>query len=124
MDIDRVSPLNYSCFYFTTRSGRSPVEEFINSLDYRSQRKFFFKKGLLEEFGEKLPYPHSRYIGDDIYELRFHSREGTIRALYFFFNKNKIIFTNGFLKKSNRAPKREKKLAIERRRVFLSRVGD
>lgn len=42
---------SYTSFYFTTESGKSPVEEFINSLDYKTQRKFFFKKSLLEEFG-------------------------------------------------------------------------
>lgn len=115
---------NYSCFYFTTESGKSPVEEFLNSLDFKTQRKFFFKKGLLEEFGQKLPSPHSRYIGDKIHELRFEGREGTIRVLYFFFQKNEIMFTNGFVKKSNKTPKKEKALAIERRKLFLSKRGD
>ena len=64
----------YICFYFTTEAGKAPVEEFIDSLDYSTQRKFFFKKGLLEEFGQRLPYPHAKYIGDDIYELRFERK--------------------------------------------------
>ena len=114
----------YICFYFTTEAGKAPVEEFIDSLDYSTQRKFFFKKGLLEEFGQRLPYPHAKYIGDDIYELRFEGKEGTIRVLYFFYHKDEIIFTNGFIKKSNRTPHREKELAIERRRLFLKRKGD
>ncbi|MCM8795359.1 MAG: type II toxin-antitoxin system RelE/ParE family toxin [Candidatus Omnitrophica bacterium] len=44
--------------------------------------------------------------------------------LYFFYHKNKIIFTNGFIKKSNRTPQREKSLAIERRKLFLNKRGD
>jgi phage-related protein len=112
---------NYKCFYFTTESGKSPVEEFIDSLDYSTQRKFFFKKGLLEEFGHRLPYPHAKNIGDGIYELRFEGKEGTLRVLYFFYYKNEIIFTNGFIKKSNRTPQREKGLAVERRKLFLNR---
>lgn len=114
----------YSCFYFTTESGDSPVEKFIDSLDYKTQRKFFFKKGLLQEFGPSLPYPHAKYIGNDIYELRLEGVEGSIRVLYFFFYKNEIIFTNGFIKKSNKTPKREKELALERKRLFLSRKGE
>jgi len=114
----------YICFYFTTESGNSPVEEFIDSLDYKTQRKFFFKKGLLEEFGPRLPYPHAKYIGDDIFELRFEGIEGAIRVLYFFFYKNEAIFTNGFIKKSNKTPIREKELAIVRRKQFLARRGD
>ena len=111
----------YSCFYYTTDAGRAPVEEFIDSLDYKAQRKFFFKKSLLEEFGPKLPQPHAKYIADDIYELRFEANEGPVRVLYFFFHGSEIIFMNGFVKKSNKTPKREKELAIERRKAFLNK---
>ena len=110
-----------TCYYFTTESGRAPAQEFIDSLDPKSQRKFFFVKGLLEEFGHRLPDPHAKYIDDDIFELRFIGREGAIRVLYFFFHHEKAIFTNGFVKKSNKTPTREKQLAIERRKLFLSK---
>jgi phage-related protein len=115
---------SYSCFYYITDSDRAPVEEFIDSLDYKAQRKFFFKKGLLEEFGPRLPQPHAKYIGDDIYELRLEATEGSVRILYFFFHGRDIIFTNGFMKKSNKTPKKEKELALERRKSFLNKRGD
>lgn len=109
------------CFYYVTGSGKSPVKDFIDSLDSSSQRKFFFVKRLLEEFGHKLPQPHAKYIGDDIFELRFKGQEGQIRVLYFFFHQDKAIFTNGFIKKSAKLPEKEKALAIERRKIFLER---
>jgi len=70
-----------SCFYYVTESGKSPVRDFIDSLDSGSQRKFFFVKSLLGEFGHKLPQPHAKYIGDEIFELRFKGQEGNIRVL-------------------------------------------
>jgi len=79
-----------------------------------------FAKSLLEEFGHKLPQPHAKYLGDSIFELRFSGVEGSVRVLYFFFHQDKAILTNGFLKKNNRTPKREKELAIERRKTFLA----
>jgi len=91
-------------------------------LDPRGQRKFFFARGLLEEFGHKLPLPHARYIGESIFELRFGAGEGSVRVLYFFFERNKIIFTNGFLKKSDKTPVKEKQLALERKRLFSDSV--
>ena len=106
-----------ACLYIKL-GNKTPVRSFVDSLDIRSQRKFFFVKDLLEEFGRKLPYPHSKYIGDDIYELRFNGVEGTVRILYFF-DCNNAILTTGFIKKSNRTPKREKELAIKRRRMFF-----
>jgi len=110
-----------TCYYYITESNKSPVRDFIDSLDAGSQRKFFFVKRLLEEFGHRLPQPHAKYIGDEIFELRLKGQEGHIRVLYFFFHQDKAIFTNGFIKKAARLPEKEKALAIERRLAFLER---
>lgn len=109
----------YTTYYFKTERGRVPVKEFIDALDYKTQRKFFYVQALLEEFGYKLPLPHAKYIGDELFELRFSGVEGAIRVLYFFFHQDSVIFTNGFIKKTSRLPKKEKLIAIERRRVFF-----
>ena len=108
-----------TCYYYHTESGRLPAKDFIASLDPKSRRKFFVVRELLEEFGHQLGIPHNKYIGDDIYELRFYGREGAIRALYFFFHQDKAIFTNGFMKKSQKTPDREKELALARRKLFF-----
>lgn len=113
---------NITCFYYITESNKSPIRDFVDSLDSGSQRKFFFTKSLLEEFGRKLPQPHAKYIGNEIFELRFTGREGQIRILYFFFHQDKAIFTNGFIKKTAKVPEREKVLAVERRKAFLERA--
>lgn len=113
--------MRVGCYYYITESNKSPVREFIDSLDITTQKKFFFVKNLLEEFGHRLPFPHAKYIGDSIFELRFQGREGTIRILYFFFHQDKAIFTNGFIKKSNKTPKNEIAIAIERRSIFLNK---
>lgn len=110
-----------TAYYFCTESGKSQVKDFIDVLDGTTQRKFFFVKGLLEEFGHKLSQPHAKYIGDDIFELRFTGKEGNIRILYFFFHRDKVIFTNGFVKKTSKLPQREKDVAVERRRLFLEK---
>ena len=90
----------YICDYYSTESGRSPVEEFINSLDIKTQVKFFSnRKPLLEKHGPRLAYPHAEHLEDGIYELRFKGKKGQIRILYFFFHGNEAIFTNGFVKK-------------------------
>ncbi len=110
-----------TCYYYVTESNKSPVRDFVDSLDASSQRKFFFVKRLLEGFGHRLPQPHAKYIGDEIFELRFKGQEGHIRVLYFFFHQSKAIFTNGFIKKTAKLPEKEKTLAIERRLAFLER---
>ena len=108
-------------YYYVAGAHKPPVQEFIDSLDFKTQQKFFYVKELLEEFGHKLPFPHAKYIGNEIFELRFHGGEGRIRVLYFFFHRDKVIFTNGFVKKTGKVPKREIELAIKRREDFLNR---
>ena len=90
----------YTCYYYRTARGDEPAKEFIDSLDSSNQRKFFVKRGWLEQYGPGLPKPHAKYIGSSIYELRFGGKGGAIRVLYFFFQGNNVIFTNGFKKKT------------------------
>lgn len=112
----------HASYYYLSESGRSPVREFIDSLDFKSQRKFFFVTELLENLGHKLPFPHAKYIGNDIFELRFRGHEGNIRVLYFFYHQDKVIFTNGFIKKSAKTPKNEIEIAVERRSRYLNKI--
>ncbi|MBU4346908.1 MAG: type II toxin-antitoxin system RelE/ParE family toxin [Candidatus Omnitrophica bacterium] len=111
---------NYSCFYFTTESGKSPVEEFISSLDEKTQEKFIFKKELLEQLGSQLRQPHTDKIGGGIFELRFKGEEGQIRILFFFYEK-KIILLHGFVKKTQKTPRNEIKIAEQRQKEFLNK---
>jgi phage-related protein len=106
-------------FYFVTDAGRSPVKEFSDDLNIHSYRKFVRTIELLEVSGTRLRCPHVKYIGDSIFELRFECFEGSARVLYFFFNKDTAVLTNGFIKKSNKIPKNEKLLAINRRQIYL-----
>lgn len=107
------------CRFFMTDAGRVPVRAFIDELDLRSQRKFFYVVELLEAFGKELDVPHAKYIGDDIFELRFEGAEGAVRVLYFFFHQDDVILTNGFVKKTDKTPPREKEAAISRRKTYL-----
>ncbi|MDO8675339.1 MAG: type II toxin-antitoxin system RelE/ParE family toxin [Candidatus Omnitrophota bacterium] len=111
----------FTCIYYQTDAGRRPVEEFIDSLHERTQQKYFEVVGLLEDYGKSLPKPHADFLGGEIYELRFVGIEGKVRILYFFYHGNKIIFTNGFVKKRQKAPKIEVELAKERRILYIGK---
>ena len=112
-----------TCYYYVTESGRSPVKDFIDSLDLASQKKYFYIKLLLEEFGYTLSRPHVKYIGNSIFELRCSGKEGEVRVLYFFFDRHMAILTNGFIKKSDKTPRIEIRIAIERRKRFMINKG-
>ena len=109
----------FKCVYFQTDAGRCLVKKFIDSLHDRTQQKFFNVIDLLAKHGKSLPKPHADHVGNDIYELRFVGIEGKIRVFYFFYDGSKIVLTNGFVKKTQKAPKREIELAKKRMKMYF-----
>jgi phage-related protein len=75
---------------------------------------------LLVEFGPGLMMPHSRPLGDGLFELRPRGREGIGRALYCFVVGQRVVVVHAFVKKTQVAPRSE--VAIARRR--MKEVGD
>ena len=113
----------YKCVFYESPGGRFPVEEFISSLTEETQDKFLYKKELLEYFGPKLREPHTKSIGCGIFELRFKGKEGQIRVLFFFYHKRHIILAHGFSKKTRRTPRKEIRIAEERKNEYHRRGG-
>lgn len=109
----------YHCSYFGTEQGPCPVEEFIDDIDHVAQRKFVYKRSMLENLGPRLVEPHAKSLGGGIFELRFSGRDSDFRVLYFF-DGSRVIFTNAFKKKTRKAPRNEIELAADRRRLYLS----
>jgi phage-related protein len=69
---------------------------------------------LLEEFGLDLRMPHSRAMGEGLFELRPRGREGIARVFYCMKVGKNIVMLHSFVKKTNETPKRE--IDIARRR--------
>lgn len=107
--------------YYEKEDGTFPAEEFILSLDSKMQAKMFRELDLLETFGNQLREPHSKPLGDGIYEIRAKMASDITRVLYFFVVNKKIILTNGFVKKTQKTPDNEIALAKKYRKDYLER---
>ena len=77
---------------------------------------------ILQEKGNLLREPYSKHLDYGIFEIRGKVGTNITRVLYFFYYDNKIILTNGFVKKTNKTPVNEIKLAKMRRKVYLDRM--
>jgi phage-related protein len=86
----------------------------INELPVGIRASYARLTELLEEFGLELRMPHSRAMGDGLFELRPRGREGIARVFYCMKVGRKIVMLHSFIKKTNETPKRE--LDIARRR--------
>ena len=104
-----------------TEDGKEPVKEFLDSLDDKMGAKLIGLMEVLEEKGTELRKPYSEHLDDGIFELRCKQGSNITRVLYFFYVGKKIIATNGFVKKTQKTPPREIKLAKERRADWLKR---
>ncbi|MFZ4803531.1 MAG: type II toxin-antitoxin system RelE/ParE family toxin [Synechococcus lacustris] len=71
---------------------------------------------LLEDHGPQLRAPHSKAMGDGLFELRPKSRSGIGRAFYCYCSGKVITILHAFVKKTQKTPKRELVLALQRLR--------
>ncbi len=76
---------------------------------------------LLTEHGPLLRLPHSRSMGDGLFELRPRGSSGIGRAFYCFLFGKRIVIVHAFIKKTQQTPDRELRLA--RKRVRKVRNG-
>ena len=93
--------------FYRLPSGEKPVETFIDSLSPKMQGKALHSLVLLSEYGNTLREPHSKSLGDGLFEFA----SDITRIFYFFVVNNRIVLTNGFVKKTMSTPKAELDLA-------------
>lgn len=69
---------------------------------------------LLVVHGPSLRMPHSRAMGDGLFELRPRGRSGVGRALYCFLVGRRVVVVHAFLKKTQETPDKDLRLARKR----------
>ncbi len=107
--------------FYKQENGDCPVKQFLDSLDNKMKAKILKMIKLLQQNGNELREPYSKFLGDGIFELRVKQATDITRILYFFVIGNKIILTNGFVKKTQKTPQGEIDLAKKYRDDFLKR---
>ena len=107
--------------YYETENGDKPARDFIQNLPLKMEAKAYKDIALLEQFGTQLTMPYSRYIKDGIYELRIQQANNKARIFYFFIVGQKIILTNGFIKKTKKTPPSELNKALDYRADYERR---
>ena len=75
---------------------------------------FARKIELLMEFGPNLRMPYSRALGEGLFELRPHGREGIGRVLYCYDTGQSIVLLHAFVKKTPNISGQELKIARKR----------
>lgn len=111
----------FEVIFYEKENGESPVEDFMSSLDLKMRVKLIGLLEILEEKGNQLREPYSKHLEDGIFEIRCKTGRNISRVLYFFYYEGKIILTNGFIKKTQKTPRKEIELAKKYRTDYKER---
>lgn len=115
--------MGFKVQFYEKENGERPAEEFILGLDLKMRAKMIGLLKVLEEKGNYMREPYSKHLADGIFEVRCKEGNDITRVLYFFYYGGNIILTNGFVKKTQKTPKKEIKVAKDRRRDYVERVS-
>lgn len=110
--------------FYKKADGLCPVKVFLDSLDNKMRAKVLRLIMLLEKNGNNLREPYSKSLVGGIFEVRTNQGNNTARVLYFFLTGQKIILTNGFVKKTVKTPSAEIRLARKYRSDYLNRGSE
>ena len=113
----------WKVIFYKDDKGECPVEEFLNTLSEKDERKVKFFVEFLEEEGINLRRPQSDYLRDGIHELRIKLSRGGTRTLYFFCFENYIILTHTFYKRTDEVPVNEINRALKCKQDILTRYN-
>lgn len=111
----------FKMIFYEKEDGTMPVQDFLDSLDFKMRAKMLGTIEILRKNGNQLREPYSKPLDDGIMELRAIVGTNISRVLYFFVIGKKVILTNGFIKKTQKTPKREIDLAKKYRADYLER---
>ncbi|MBR2142711.1 type II toxin-antitoxin system RelE/ParE family toxin [Anaerovibrio sp.] len=117
--------MRFEVEFYEKDDGEQPAKEFLLSLDKKMRAKMSDIIVLLRDNGNALRLPYSECLDDGIFELRAKVGSDISRVLYFFYIDRQIILTHGFIKKTQKTPRREIEKAKNIVRIIsVERRGD
>lgn len=96
---------------YTIRYYSPDVLEQIFNLPTSLQARYIALTQRMIEYGPHLGLPHTDSFGGGLFELRLKGAEGIARVFFCTLVEREIVMLHSFIKKSQKTPDRELKLA-------------
>lgn len=91
------------------------AEQEVRALPRDLQSKFLRISDMIESNGlEKMREPYVKHLEGKLWEMRMTGRDGIARSLYVAASSQRVVVLRTFVKKTEKAPRREIELALER----------
>ncbi len=107
--------MSWSIEYYSPR-----LEKEILKLPDGLLARYFHLTDLMLEFGSNLGMPHTKPIDEGLFERRVKGKEGIARVFYCTRVGKRIVMLHVFIKKTQKIPKKELKLATQRMKEVLN----
>lgn len=114
-------------YFYYNQSDESDIVDLIDELDDKAQKgdkdarvniaKIREHINALKVYGKRLGMPFTKYLGDDLWELRPKRN----RIIFFYWKGDKVVLLHHFVKKTRKTPKREIETAKRRKKDWVSR---
>lgn len=88
------------------------LNKYLLSLEKPTRSKIAKQLKLLEEFGSGLGMPYSKQVAKNLHELRIRGNQEV--RIFYTFHTQKVYLLHAFVKKSNKTPPKEIKIALKR----------
>ena len=106
--------------FYKLESGKSPVEEFFDSLTNKQFEKIAFVLDLIEQVDIAPRKFFKKLKGtDEIWEVRVQHSNSIFRILGFFDGNSLLILNHVFVKKSQKTPQKDIAVAEKRKRIYF-----
>ncbi len=108
--------------FYTTDTGKCLVEEFLNNLEVKVVKKIVWTLKIIEEM-DLVPKTYFKKLEstDGIWEVRIKVGTNIYRIFSFWDKNNLIVLTHGMIKKSQKTPKNEIKIAESYKKEYFRR---
>ena len=103
--------------YHQSDSGKIFVKDYLGLLDEKTQYEIY---SFLQKFKNDYRFrqsPYCKKIFKDIFEIRIKAKD-YYRILYAFLYQDTVVLLHIFKKKTNKTPKKDLKLAINRLKLY------
>tara|TARA_B100000965_G_scaffold264644_1_gene223491 strand:+ start:1074 stop:1418 length:345 start_codon:yes stop_codon:yes gene_type:complete len=109
------TPKRIPAVFFKTDAGNEPVRDWLLKLD-DDDRKRIGRDLKDVEYGWPVGMPLCRSLGDGLWEVRSDISDGRIARVLFCIHAKHMVLLHGFVKKTQKTPDKDKKLAISRKK--------
>ena len=101
--------MSYTIGYYS-----EAMQEEVLALPATLLARYFALTDRMEEHGANLGYPHTEAFGDGLFELRLKGAEGIARVFYCTLVGKRIVMLHCFIKKTQKIPASERRIAEAR----------